>query len=184
MSKLLLYHVGFYEIKKPDLKYGRKNADFGQGFYLSDNLEFVLKWAVQRDDKDTYLNKYELDLSDLNVKTFERTVEWYEYINNNRNSYEDYLKEDVIIGPIANDILFDTLGITTSGILEKDKAYRLLNIFKTYNQIVIKTEKANDKLRFIESVILRKEELLRLKKNMKKEEKKFQKLFFKEFKKL
>ena len=30
-----LYHTGYQEIRIPDLTVGRKNADFGQGFYLT-----------------------------------------------------------------------------------------------------------------------------------------------------
>ena len=42
---MYLYHVGFEIIKDVDLKYGRKNADFGQGFYLSSDLDFSKKWT-------------------------------------------------------------------------------------------------------------------------------------------
>ena len=35
----ILYHTGFSAIPSPDIRYGRKNADFGQGFYLSGVLE-------------------------------------------------------------------------------------------------------------------------------------------------
>lgn len=44
-SVLKLYHTGFEEIRKPDVHYGRSYADFGQGYYLSDNEEFVLHLA-------------------------------------------------------------------------------------------------------------------------------------------
>ena len=40
-----VYHVGFDIIKEIDLKHGRSNADFGQGFYLSPDLDFSKKWA-------------------------------------------------------------------------------------------------------------------------------------------
>ena len=42
---MLVYHVGFDIIKNPDIHYGRKNADFGQGFYLTDDKEFSYRWA-------------------------------------------------------------------------------------------------------------------------------------------
>lgn len=32
---MLLYHTGYQEIREPDIHHGRKNADFGQGFYLT-----------------------------------------------------------------------------------------------------------------------------------------------------
>ena len=38
---MLLYHTGYQEIASPDVHYGRKNADFGQGFYLTANEAFA-----------------------------------------------------------------------------------------------------------------------------------------------
>ncbi len=32
-----LYHTSFSIIENPDIYFGKKNADFGQGFYLSDD---------------------------------------------------------------------------------------------------------------------------------------------------
>lgn len=43
-----LYHTGFAQIIEPDIHYGRKNADFGQGFYMSDDEEFSKRWARVR----------------------------------------------------------------------------------------------------------------------------------------
>ena len=36
-----LYHAGKEEIREPDIYLGRKNADFGQGFYLTPDREFA-----------------------------------------------------------------------------------------------------------------------------------------------
>ncbi len=55
MSTLKLFHMGFDIIEKPDLKIGRKNADFGPGFYLSDNEEFSKRWAQEA--QDDYFNQ-------------------------------------------------------------------------------------------------------------------------------
>ncbi|MBQ3385478.1 MAG: hypothetical protein IJG59_09775 [Erysipelotrichaceae bacterium] len=37
---------------------------------------------------------------------------------------QDELNADVIIGPIANDTIFDTLGILTSGYLSSEEALK------------------------------------------------------------
>ena len=34
-ERMTLYHTSYQIIREPDVRYGRKNADFGQGFYLS-----------------------------------------------------------------------------------------------------------------------------------------------------
>ena len=184
MAIIKLYHIALEKIENPDIKYGRKNADFGQGFYLSDNKEFSLKWAPFDKEKDTFLNIYELDLKNLKIKNLYKDDEWFDYIYNNRNFYPDFLSEyDVISGPIANDTIYNTLGIITSGLLDKDKASKLLMLGDNYQQIVIKTSKAKENLKYIGSEKIDKEDVLNLKKKLKKEEKKYQKLIYKSMKK-
>ena len=45
---LRLYHAGFQVIPSPDVRYGRKNADFGQGFYLTADKAFAQKCAREQ----------------------------------------------------------------------------------------------------------------------------------------
>lgn len=54
---MILYHTSDREIQKPDIHYGRKNADFGWGFYLTPDRDFTYRWA--RDN--AVVNEYELD---------------------------------------------------------------------------------------------------------------------------
>lgn len=51
-----------------------------------------------------------------------------------------------MIGPIANDTIFETYGIITSGYLTPKDALRLLMIGPEYTQVAIKTEKAATQL--------------------------------------
>ncbi len=172
-----LYHVGFDVIKDPDIHYGRKNADFGQGFYLTPDKDFALRWAKEGTGKKTILNSYELEMDGLLQKRFVRDAEWFDYIYGNRHLLPDELEADVIIGPIANDIIYDTLGITTSGFLTKDESMGLLLIGPEYTQVVIKTERAVAQLKWLESVELSKEQLAEYKTLMEKENADFQGVF-------
>ena len=52
-------------------------------------------------------------------------------------------------GPIANDTIFDTFGIISSGYLEAADAMKLLMIGPEYTQVVLKTEEAAGRLRWI-----------------------------------
>lgn len=178
---MLLFHTGFQIIKKPDVNVGRKNADFGQGFYLSDDKEFSKRWARERKGLRTYLNIYELDTTGLYVKRFSRDTEWLDCIMSNRfgrpDAYADY---DVVIGPIANDTLYDTWGIITSNLLEKDQALQLLMIGPQYEQTVIKTEKAAAMLRFKHAVELSSGQIAEYRKTLQKEELEFQAEFLKQ----
>ena len=62
---LRLYHSGYAEIRDPDVHYGRKNADFRQGFYTTDDLDFALRWAPERKASSVIVNEYILELSGL-----------------------------------------------------------------------------------------------------------------------
>ncbi|SHJ62919.1 DUF3990 domain-containing protein [Pseudobutyrivibrio xylanivorans] len=176
---MVLYHAGFDVIKDPDIYYGRKNADFGQGFYTTPDKEFAYRWAKESSGKKTIVNKYELDTDGLNIKNFDRSEEWFEYIYANRHMKPDVLEADVVIGPIANDIIYDTLGITTSGYLDKNESMQLLMIGPEYVQVVIKSEKAKAKLEWLSSDELSREQLAGYQKVMAKENEAFQELFAK-----
>ena len=80
MSRIQLFHTGYDKIPEPDIHYGRANADFGQGFYLSDSEEFSKRWARARKGLTTYINCYEPDTAGLNIRNFMRDEEWFGYI--------------------------------------------------------------------------------------------------------
>ena len=141
-----LYHTGDREIKTPDITMGRRNADFGPGFYLTPDRDFAYRWARE----NAVVNEYELEEGDLDLFRFGRSVEWVEYIFHNRRG-KDLKTHDVIVGPIANDTIFDTMGIITSGFLRMEDALKLLMIGPEYTQVAVKTEKAARQLRWIGS---------------------------------
>ena len=172
---MFLYHVGFSEIKTPDVKHGRLNADFGQGFYTSSDKDFSEKWAKKRKSEDTIFNAYELDETNLKIKRFIRNKEWFDYIFSNRNFKEDYLSEfDVIIGPIANDTIYDTWGILTSGLIDSNKALEILCVGPQYEQVTLKTQKAVDNLKFLSSHIIPYDNLVKYRAQVQKEESEYQ----------
>lgn len=172
---MTLYHTSDQEIRIPNLEIGRKNADFGKGFYLSDNLEFSKRWARESKGHMPVINCYHLDLEGLKVLYLERNADWYNYIFKNRRAEKDiYASADVIIGPIANDTLFDTMGILTSGILSAEQALDYYKIGPEYMQIVLKSSNAVRKLKWVSLISLDKEELISNQKILRQEEESFQ----------
>ena len=143
---MILYHTSGQEIQKPDIHHGRKNADFGWGFYLTPDREFTYRWARE----NAVVNEYELDEAGLLIHRFSRDLDWFQYIYHNRR-LQDGISADVIIGPISNDTIFDTLGVISSGFLKPEDAMKLLMIGPEYTQVAIKTEKATAQLRWIRS---------------------------------
>lgn len=176
---LTVFHTGFAEVRKPDLTAGRSNADFGQGFYLSDDAAFAGRWAKERLGADCYLNVYRLSLDGLTVKRFRRDASWYDYIFSNRTGRTDPLSGyDVVIGPIAPDTIFDTWGILTSGMIDRKLALSAYRLVPSYRQIALKSERALSKLAFLEARIIPPEEITKNKAVLRKEEQAYQKKLF------
>ncbi|MCR5451703.1 MAG: DUF3990 domain-containing protein [Lachnospiraceae bacterium] len=168
-----LFHTGFEVIKNPDIRYGRKNADFGQGFYLTDDEEFSCRWAKERRGKTPVINTYEMEFDGLKVHYFKREAEWFSYIFNNRRGRKDTIDADVIIGPIANDTIYDTLGMITSGLLKDDEALALLQLGYEYRQFVLKTDRAANNLKWIESREILSEESERYRNALEREQEEY-----------
>ena len=175
---IILFHTGYNIIEKPDVHYGRKNADFGQGFYTTDDVNFAHRWAREQDGCDIIVNHYELDDSTLKVKEFKRDSEWFRYIFSNRRMMPDlYSDYDLIIGPIANDTIYETFGIITSGLLTRKQSLELLMIGPLYEQTVIKSDKAARQLKWIDARIMSSEELATYRDIHEKEEAAYEKEF-------
>lgn len=175
-----LYHTGYQEIKEPDIYYGRKNADFGQGFYTTDDREFAFRWAKERKGSRIVMNTYEFNPEGLRIFHFHRDSSWAEYLFNNRAGKADILPEaDVVTGPIANDTIYDTLGIITSGILSREESMRLLIIGPEYQQIVLKSRKAAGQLKWLSSEIPENQEIRKYREVLSAEESEYQKEFAK-----
>lgn len=155
---MILFHTSNKIIKEPDIRIGRSNTDFGQGFYLTPDESFAGSWARERTSTDVYVNRYELKTEGLKVKTFGKDAEWFEYILDNRRSRPDRLKGyDVIIGPVANDTLFETFGLLTSGFITPEKSLEILRSGPEYTQVAIRSDAGAKALTWLGAEILSKE---------------------------
>ena len=83
----------------------------------------------------------------------------------------------MIIGPIANDTLFNTFGVLTSGMLDDAVAMALLQLGPAYTQVVLKTERAKEALCFLGAKTLDHATLKNNKVRLAAEEAAFQALF-------
>lgn len=150
MADLTGFHLSSVEIRTPELRRGRKNADFGQGFYLSTDPQFSARWADASPGAQNMLNVYTLRLDGLRVVRLTRDRAWFDYITQNRSGGADAFPDaDVVIGPIANDTIYDTWGVLTAGLLSPAQALDLLAIGPQYTQIAVKTPAAAAQLQWL-----------------------------------
>lgn len=154
-----LYHGSTVAVRKPSLRPGRPNADFGKGFYTTSNLEQAERWAHIKQEREdaarAVVSVYEFDEtllnnSDWNIRRFTGADEaWLYFVTDCRKSRKhDY---DLVQGPVANDKVFTTVNLFESGVLSVEAAILQLKAYKTYDQLSFHTDKTIGTLRFVES---------------------------------
>ncbi len=159
--KLIIYHGSDNIINNPRHEGGRKFSDFGRGFYATTNIEMAKSWAARRKDKPAYVNKYMFNVDGLNSLTFDLDIHWILFIAYNRGlilndeindilseKYKNINKYDVIIGPTADDRMFDTLNLFFNNNITIDHCLHALNSMDLDIQYNIKTQTGIDAVAF------------------------------------
>ena len=154
-----LYHGSTVAVRKPSLRLGRLNADFGKGFYTTSNPEQAERWAHIKQERETapraVVSVYEfdeklLDSKELNIRRFTGADElWLYFVTDCRKSRgHDF---DLVLGPVANDKVFTTVNLFESGVLTAEAAILELKAYKTYDQLSFHTAKVISALHFVEA---------------------------------
>ena len=72
MEKIILFHGTPDKIVVPTYGKGVEKHDYGQGFYLTENIELAKEWAVCRPQETAgYVHRYELDTNGLQILDFQ-----------------------------------------------------------------------------------------------------------------
>lgn len=163
---MVVYHGSEKEIQKPICRGSRKGTDFGSGFYCTENLLMAKSWCALRNGQ--YVNKYNLDLTNLKVKEYTLDLEWLLFVCSNRSNIDISVGNrnyDVIIGPTADDKLYRTVQNFLDNVYSVDETLNILNCMKIDRQINLVSQKALDKLQFLEVVELSLKEIFNIKEN-------------------
>lgn len=156
---MILYHGSNMVVEKPRLIEQNRFLDFGYGFYTTANKvqaeNFAKKIVVRRGGIST-VNVYEIDDNFgsglLKIKRFNTPdEEWLDFVCTHRNGTYDGEQYDLIIGAVANDDVYRTLQVYSSGLLTKEQALESLKIKKLFNQYVFTTNEAISLLKFVKS---------------------------------
>lgn len=132
--KIIVYHGGTEIVDSPVCGLGRKNLDFGQGFYVTDIKEQAVKWAglnAQKRQAKAMVNRYTLDknslLQEAKYKIFKAyDIEWLDFIVASREGLNPAVEYDYIEGGVANDRVIDTVNLYMSGLMSADVALQRL----------------------------------------------------------
>ena len=91
-----LYHGSTVAVRRPSLRPGRANADFGKGFYTTSNYEQAVRWAHIKRERENgvraVVSVYEFDETllentDWNIRKFTGADEaWLYFVTGCRKS--------------------------------------------------------------------------------------------------
>ncbi len=152
-DRITVYHGGTEKIEFPMCKIGRKNLDFGQGFYLTDIREQAVAWALnmaRNRRRLALLNRYFLDrtaiLAEGRCKIFHAyDEEWLQFIIANRTGLDAAREFDYVEGGVANDRVVDTVNLYIAGLIDLKSALKELSKHQPNNQMCLLNQSLTDK---------------------------------------
>jgi hypothetical protein len=168
-KQLTIYHGSQKIIEVPIFGEGRKNNDFGLGFYCTESNDLAKEWAVSS-LHDGFSNRYTLDteyLNILNLNSPDYTIlNWIAVLVEHRlfsikapvaKRAKQYLIDnfsinvnayDLIIGYRADDSYFDYAEAFLNNTITVEQLSRAMRLGKLGEQIVIKSKFAFSKIKF------------------------------------
>lgn len=170
MDKLItIYHGSKQIVEEPVFGEGKKNNDFGLGFYCTESDDLAKEWAVSS-LSDGFSNKYTLDteyLNILNLNSPEYTIlNWIAVLIEHRlfaiktpvaRRAKQYLIDnfsinvnayDLITGYRADDSYFDYAEAFINNGITVEQLARAMKLGKLGEQIVLKSKFAFSKINF------------------------------------
>lgn len=149
MEHKTIYHGNYMVIEFPEIRKYRFTKDFSWGFYCTQIKEHAEKWSSKFNT--SIINVYEVKgIELLNIKKFDDyTEEWLDFVVDCRSGkIHDY---DVVMGPMADDKIYDYIDAYGHGQMNKQKFFDLMKFKYPTHQISFHTIKALDHINFIES---------------------------------
>jgi len=166
---ITIFHGSEKIIEHPIWGEGRKNNDFGIGFYCTESLELAKEWAVSS-LRDGFANKYTLDTKHLNILNLNSSaytiLNWIAVLVEHRlfsittpvaRRAKSYLIEkfsvnvnafDIIRGYRADDSYFDYAESFINNAISIEQLAQAMKLGKLGEQIVIKSKYAFTKLKY------------------------------------
>lgn len=150
-----LYHGSNIAVAQPLALVGRRNLDFGRGFYTTRLKSQAQKWATlvaSRKKRNSLsivsifeYNEDEMIAAGYVYKNFpEYDMEWLEFVVACRQG-EDNTNYDIVEGGVANDQVIDTVEDYENGRITAEQALDQLRYKNPNNQICFRNQEIIDK---------------------------------------
>ena len=143
---MTLYHGSYVSVPSPLTGVGRKELDFGPGFYVTNLREQAERWArrvcVIRATDTPLISIYEFDASllpaDVRCLRLEHyDKEWLDFVVSSRRGEEPWRNYDIIEGGVATDQVIDTVEDYYAGRITVEQAIGQLRFAKPTHQMCI-----------------------------------------------
>ena len=163
---ITLYHGSYIEVKNPLVNVGRKNLDFGQGFYLYNSKSEAESWAKiasnrEGDDFKPIVNVYNFDyFRTKNIgyrfNEFETyNIEWLNFVVDCRKGKDVFSDYDIVIAGSIDAEIANIVEDYEKGIITAEQALGQLRYKDVNHQICILNQEIIDYcLEFVESYTL------------------------------
>lgn len=165
---ITLYHGSYMQVDTPRVNAGRRNLDFGRGFYVTNLHQQAEKWAIivggrHNDDDWGIVSEYDFDegaLAQYNVLRFPTyDIPWLDFVVANRQGIDAAQGYDAVEGGVANDQVIDTVEDYEMGRITAEQALDQLRFKKPNHQLCIRNQDILDKyLHFRKSYIIKDED--------------------------
>lgn len=151
---ITLYHGSYLSVPSPLTGVGRRELDFGPGFYVTNLREQAERWArrvcvIRAVDTPT-ISVYEFnevalpaDVRRLRLEYYDQ--EWLDFIVSSRRGEEPWKDYDIIEGGVANDQVIDTVEDYYAGRITIEQAIGLLRFAKPTHQMCISRQTIVDR---------------------------------------
>jgi len=161
---LKVYHGSTFIVEKPNLEILNYRTDFGKGFYTTTDRKQAEKWTEIKKKRlgkeainkniEQYVNVYEyIEDKNLHILNFtEATEEWLKFVMKNRESDTLVHQYDVVVGPVANDNLYQVLVGYENGMYDIEETIKRLKTYLLSNQISFHTLKSLECIKYIETI--------------------------------
>ena len=170
MDKLItIFHGSEQVVEVPTFGLGRKNNDFGLGFYCTESEDLAKEWAVSS-LRNGFANRYTLDTEYLNILNLNcpdyTILNWIAVLVEHRlfsiktpvaRRAKRYLIDnfgvnvnayDLITGYRADDSYFDYAESFLNNGISVEQLARAMRLGKLGEQIVLKSKFAFDRIRY------------------------------------
>ncbi|GHU18046.1 hypothetical protein FACS189475_02870 [Betaproteobacteria bacterium] len=146
---MIVYHGGYCEVQKPELKPTRNHKDFGPGFYCAGLLAQAERWSKRFGTSIISVYDYVPDAS-FDILQFDTmTEEWLDFIVACRNGTAH--THDIVVGAMANDQVWNYVADFFAGVLTREQFWVLAKFKYPTHQIAFCTPCSLHCLNFQES---------------------------------